>query len=259
MGTFFQLLSPLPLNREEDAIRIFQLWDRFAPSAFPDRIGSFEPLREEFSIDRIKTAIGMWEYQVLLKRVSKPKMQSSIFMQYGPHRKHSLWSIFLSEKVPKSANSLKALIEGTSESFRIDFALLHRISEVDMNIGLASGSIGYLDSRKRFPNLFLTTQLLQKYIPDLYWITLLGPPYVKLFSKERILSAPLHQITEMPDGSMILQLTENIEDAAKRPELYMHVKNAVKQHLGADAFFEISKGTQCGYHRPCFAWVEPHH
>src|SRR6476619_5796824 len=50
-------------------------------------------------------------------------------------------------------------------------------------------------------NLFVVTHRLKKYLPDIYWMTVFGAPYVRLFSQELLLSAPAYQVQELENGS----------------------------------------------------------
>lgn len=78
---------------------------------------------------------------------------------------------------------------------------------------------------------------LTKHIPGLYWRTLLGRTYADWFGPDKIMTAPTYLTTMLPDGAVCLQLYE-------RPELFtepssLEVVEAVKRHLGEDAFFDI--------------------
>src|SRR5688500_20219638 len=92
---FFQILSPLPLNRHQDARKLFQLWADNAPQFLPNRWGLYEPLRHHFSLSALDDAIRTWEISYHVKRTAAPKLESGIHMQDGPHRQHSNWSIAL--------------------------------------------------------------------------------------------------------------------------------------------------------------------
>src|SRR3981081_3594373 len=92
---FFEILSPLPLNRHQDARKLFQLWAENAFQFLPDRWGLYEPLRHHFSMSSLDEAIRTWELYFLVKRTASPKLEGRIAMQYGPHRQHSGGSIAL--------------------------------------------------------------------------------------------------------------------------------------------------------------------
>jgi hypothetical protein len=146
------------------------------------------------------------------------------------------------------------LLDRASTDFSSDFAFIHKPTKYDIEIGLASSSISYLSTAKRSISLFVTTQLLRKYIPDIYWVTVFGKPYVDLFSRERLLSAPAYQVRELENGSVLIQLTEFPGESGEGPNSYETRKALVKAHLNSDAFFDLSKGVDHKYFVPEFSW-----
>ncbi|MBB4372406.1 hypothetical protein GGD63_005214 [Bradyrhizobium sp. cir1] len=251
---FFEILSPLPLTRRLDARKLFAVWRDAAPDTLPDRIGNHEPLRLDFSIADLETAFSIWEHHVLLKRVAKPKLTSSIFMQYGPHRKHSTWSISVSDRKHIDMRSMENLISASSVEFSADFGFIHSPNDFDIDVGLATESVAFLDTKRLRKSLFLTTHTIRKCLPDIYWITVFGKPYVDLFSRDRLLSAPAFQVQELGNGSILMKLFEDIgscEDFA-----YENRKKEVKRHISENAFFDLSKGTNYVYSTPKFLWGE---
>jgi hypothetical protein len=197
-------LSPLPLNREEDARRLISLWAETAPNTLPDRAGTHEPLRQ-FSLTDLAGLLAEWEYHVLFKKVAKPKLHSSVFMQHGPYRKHSAWTISIDDRQNLNLAGMLNLLERAAPEFSADFAFLQRPTKFGIEIGLASKSISYLTAAKKSLSLFVTTHHLKKYIPDMYWVTIFGKPYVDFFSRERLLSAPAYRVKELDDGSVLLR------------------------------------------------------
>jgi hypothetical protein len=254
---FFEILSPLPLNRKADALKLFAVWAKDAPDTLPDRIGSHEPLRQEFSIASLEDALRNWEHHVLLKRVAKPKLTSSVFMQHGPHRRHSTWSIAMSDRKHIDMQSIEDLISTSSVEFSADFGFIHEPNGLDTDLGLATGSIAFLDVKRSTKSLFLTTHMLKKYLPDIYWITVFGKPYVELFSRERLLSAPVFRVRELNNGSILMKLFN--DSSFCEPEAYENRKQSVKKHLLENAFFDLSKGANHEYTTPEFHWGEIMH
>lgn len=258
-ATFFEILSPLPLNREEDARRLIGLWTEVAPDILPDRAGTHEPLNQKFSIADLSDLLAQWEYQVLFKRVAKPKLHSSVFMQYGPHRKHSSWAISIDDHQTPNYPSILSLLERASTEFSADFSYVHKPMKCDIEIGLASKSMSYLSVAKTSVSLFVTTHLLRKYVPDIYWATVFGKPYVDLFSRERLLSSPAHHVRELENGSILIQLTESLDESSEGLNRYQARKKLVKDHLNPEAFFDPNKGIEHKYSVPDFCWSEPLH
>src|SRR5882757_6757942 len=99
----------------------------------------------------------------------------------------------------------------------------------------AIANIGFLDTGRTEKNLFVTTHDLSKYVPDVYWTTIFGAPYVKLFSREKLLSAPAHRVEELENGSVVLQLTPDLRDTVTDEAAFEGVRKAVKDHLDSDA------------------------
>jgi hypothetical protein len=145
---FFEILSPAPLNREQDAVELFQLWFDKAPGFFPDRAGGFEPLRQKLTIDAVRDVLQDWSIQFFTKRVAQPKLQSSIFMQYGPHRKHATWKIRIQDHVKFDQGIFEALLRCAANKFAADFGFIHVPTTIDVQRGRRDGTVGFLDMAK---------------------------------------------------------------------------------------------------------------
>ncbi len=182
---FFEILSPLPLNRHQDARKLFQLWAENAFQFLPNRWGLYEPLRHRFSLSSLDEAICTWEFAFYVDRTVSPKLRSSIHMQYGPHRSHNEWTITLKNTKDFDQPAFCKLLERSAAAFSVDFGFIHRITETEISRGTANGSIGFLDAAKTEKHLFVATRTLNQCVPDIYWTTVFGSPYVQLFSRER--------------------------------------------------------------------------
>jgi len=72
---------------------------------------------------------------------------------------------------------------------------------------------------------------LHRRLPDVPWISVYGPPYVSLFGRERLLTAPFEHVEEMHSGYVWAQASGPAFDVV--PD---KVKTAIRMHLGDDAF-----------------------
>lgn len=72
--------------------------------------------------------------------------------------------------------------------------------------------------------------------PELAWINYFGKPYIDLFGREQLLSAPCFRTFEIGKDIIALQMTENLFQP-----IPSDVRSAVKKHLGEDAFVEEGK------------------
>jgi hypothetical protein len=251
---FFEILSPMPLDSREEARKLFSIWSKNAPQFFPDRSGVREPLRRPFSLASLEEALDDWKFQFLLKRVSTPKLESSILMQYGPHKLHSTWTLTLKSVNDFDPGSFGKLLRAAAQAFSPDFGFIHSITAAETARGPSNGSITFLETSRKAKNLFVTTHILKRYIPDIYWTTIFGGQYVELFSRSRLLSAPVHYVEELSNGSIVLQLTPKLTDILADESHFERVRQAVRVHLCADAFFDPDKGQQHVYRVPQFTW-----
>ncbi len=90
------------------------------------------------------------------------------------------------------------------------------------------------------------------YMPKVYFVNIFGLPYIELFGKEKILSAPCHLVQELKCGSIWLQLLpglpKNIEDLT----LLEDRKKLVIEHLNNNAFFDATLPPNHKYNVPKF-------
>jgi hypothetical protein len=251
---YFEILSPLPLNRHEDARKLFQIWAETAPRFFPDRWGVCEPLRHHFSLSSLEEAIRRWEFIYYVERRAHPRLDSSIFMQYGPHREHSNWIISLENVKDFEQSAFCRMLQCAAVEFSADFGFIHRIGEIEMPRGRANDTMGFLDTARTEKNLYVPSHILRKFVPDIYWTTVFGRPYVELFSRERLLSCPAHRIQELDNGSIVVQLTPELTDTATEEAAFERAREDARNHLDNDAFFDPVKGPDYQYQVPEFLW-----
>ncbi|HTF43901.1 MAG TPA: hypothetical protein VK681_33145 [Reyranella sp.] len=254
INVFFEILSPLPLNRHQDARKLFQLWAENAFNFLPNRWGLYEPIRHHFSMSSLDEAIRTWELYFLVKRTASPKLEGRISMQYGPHRSHSAWKISLNNVKDFDQPAFCKLLECSAPAFSADFGFIHRITEAEISRGRANGSIAFLDIDQTETNLYVTTRILSKCVPDVYWTTVFGRPYVELFSRERLLSCPAHRIKELDNGAIVIQLTPELKDIAIEEAAFERARQDARNHLDNDAIFDPAKGMEYPYRVPEFVW-----
>lgn len=88
---------------------------------------------------------------------------------------------------------------------------------------------------KMLPEWYDPTNLRVRH-PELAWINYFGKPYIDLFGREKLLSAPCFRTFEIGEDLIGLQMTEDLFQP-----IPSDVRYAVKKHLGEDAFVEEGK------------------
>jgi hypothetical protein len=250
---YFEILSPMPLNSQGEARKLFNIWAQNAPGFFPDRTGIEAPFTQHFSLDSLDEALRDWELQFCVERVASPKLEANVLMQYGPHRNHSYWSISLELRDFDQATFCN-LLQRSALAFIADFGFIHHVTRAEIKRGQDNNTVRFLNTERTEKNLFVTTHELRKYVPDVYWTTVFGASYVKLFSRERLLSAPAHRIEELENGSVVIQLTPNVRDTVTDEAAFESARKAVRDHLDSNAFFDERKGADYQYAVPEFVW-----
>ena len=123
----------------------------------------------------------------------------------------------------------------SSVEFKADIGLMDVMTPAYRDFAFESGSA----TAERF---YLTTHVLRHWLPDIFWGTVFGPPYVALFGKDRLLSAPAVVAEEIATNMVYIQLTDNIADVANDPVHMTLCRKTFKDYLGVDAFFEAGRG-----------------
>ncbi len=175
-------------------------------------------------------------------------------MQYGPHRDHATWTIYLENAKEFEQSAFCQLLECAAAAFSADFGFIHKIADAEIPRGRANKSISFLDRARTEKHLYVVTHHLSKSLPDVYWMTLFGKPYVELFSRERLMSCPAYRVKEMDNGSIVVQLTPELKDITADEATFERVRQDARNHLDNDAFFDLAKGIDYRYRVPEFVW-----
>lgn len=224
------ILTPSQLKRKEEGKQILEEWLLLAPQYAPERYGSYQPVRTPFDPANIDAAVSDWDFSFLVTR-RKPGMAGTVFTGSSRDRTHG-WINIGFEYKPELFPSLRQFFTGICTGFESEFAYMH----------LVPGN----------QELNITTYELRKGIPDLYWLTLFGKPYVTLFGRERILSSPRAIISEPAPDLFGIQLSEDIREVATNSDELFETAQQIKHHLNNNAFFESELGPDYAYNVPDF-------
>ena len=247
------ILIPEKLVSKESGRRVLDLLNSVYPDFSPERYGSHEPLREVYDPAHPEKALEIWGKSFLWKR-KHPRVEGSIWLAWGPRLTHT-W-LTLSVDAEK-ANSYKVVdfVQQTSAAFNSDFAFIHILTEDDIKKGTLNGTVFCLNPAKKRYSLTVTTKELFQYLPDIYWATVLGLPYVQHFGREKLLSTPAFIVQELSNGSVYLQISENPLDLETHPTNLNLVRQAIKEHLNQDSFFDPAALADHIYSVPDFQFV----
>jgi hypothetical protein len=220
------VLVPRPLTDRADceaALRALCACQTLVPDVFD----VVEPVREPFDPDRIGDVLDtIWRWQngpdtFMWRRRRRPAAWGGLYMSKGPEPVHG-------------SVDLESGAGGPERNADLVRFLRLAASGLGADLGLIDVPPRTSDGTERC--MAVTTWDLRKGLPDLYWGTVFGGPYVELFGARRLAEAPVARCGEIAPGMFYLQLTDDLDDLRERPELVQRVRAEAKRFLGLDAF-----------------------
>jgi hypothetical protein len=149
-------------------------------------------------------------------------------------------------------SDLVQFVHAASRDLQADLGCIALLTPTEIEFGYKNGTVSPVNVKRTQFNFFIAGHRLQKYLPDIYWLTTFGPPYLDMFGRDRLLSAPVFKAEALDAEHVSLQLTPKLRDLEVNPDGYEWVKRRVKEHLGADAFFDPDRRGECRV--PNFVW-----
>lgn len=241
--TYFdlQMQSTRSLYRPEDMLSTVRMQCEMLPEYLPQKFGWSEPLKEPFNLDRL---------DALIPSHSDGRAESVWWKRFGNHRATGSWLNRWEGKLPST--NTHAAISLTVSNLEYQEKLIaylkagcvHNQCDLGFLDGITERYRCHARKNELAPfggSMSIATHVLRHWLPDILWATVLGPAYVRMFGKKRVLTAPAHTVCELGPETIYLQLTAKLADVEDDFEKVMSVRDRVKQHLGLDAFFQSDK------------------
>jgi hypothetical protein len=248
-----EILSPLPLTKHEDGKVIFDLWREYLPDLLPDKFGNWEPIDRPFDSRHIETVLQAWKWPFFAVKKT-PEVDVSIMMRKGAQQRlHATWIFRLDAKATSQAK-LVEFLKVASVVLRADFGCLHLLTPAELERGRASKIVSALNKQATKLRFMVASRDLQERIPDLFWATVFGSPYLQMFGLDRLLSAPAYSTESLSNEVVLLQLTEKLSDVELHPDNFKEARSRIKAHLGQEAFFHPERVAN-GYRIPQFSFA----
>mgnify|MGYP000901113154 FL=1 len=198
---------------EESAAEFFQILQAAGEDYIPTKLGLGEPLKVPYSIENAKR---MWVESGENRSYGGILFKSPLLfgsMDWNNRDGSNIFSITIASKILLSEVAIERFIVLSKELFI-----------------WCNGVYGYTNHHS---NSIYTPGLDYKTcLGGITWMTLFGKPYVRMFRKEVIESAPC-KVEEFADNRFMLLTAE--EPIMVNPAL-LEIQQRVKIHLGEDAF-----------------------
>jgi len=245
-----ELLSPRSLSSREEGGKILELWEQYLPNNIPDRVGNYEPLRTEYRKSAINSMLDLWQWPYLAKK-REPLMNASVFMRKPQMLQHSSMNMEFLYNQQDICELLRFLDIAVTE-LEADLCCMTLLTDNEIQSGRENGSVYKIDKAATKYGFMITSKMLSTYLPDVYWLTYFGTPYIELFGNERLLSVPAYRTMNIDKKCVRMQLTSDIADMYHNAISYQLKKKDIKDHLGLEAYYECGREKQ--YSCPRFVW-----
>jgi len=255
MGTkietiYVDIQTPLLLSTRQEHERILKLWEDYLPECLPDKYGNSEPVDLTFDLTKRDEILNHFRWPLLAVK-AKPRVRASVWMRSPKKLLHSSWKLsFTLGEV--NVDRLNQFLRASAKELAADFCCLTLFTDAEIDFGRRNRTAWNLDKKATKFQFDIYSQFLQQCLPDVYWTTIFGAPYVKMFGKQKLLSAPAYRVEALNDSLVSIQLTESLENVKANPIAFAETKMQLKSFLGEDAFFRPGKLGQCKC--PDFVW-----
>lgn len=276
-----RLLLPQTLEGPEPLIEFVQHYCDTLPDYLPEKWGRSEPYKDMFDPNNLsvlpskaqflgaldaaqrkrmctdpdykaelyRNARVSWE-RFGWKRISKPKMEGIFSPIYRGEvgTVHATTWINAALSAPVQA-ALLHYMQVASVRYGADFAFMDSYHEAYRDFAIASrckiaDSIGFY------------THTLRRWLPDVFWGTVFGAPYVRLIGKQKLLTAPAYKVQELGDEMVYVQLSESLSDVHNDFAAMQQRRAKVKAHLDNNIFFNPDMPEGHLYNTPRFEFPD---
>lgn len=242
------MLTPLSLSAPEDGRRFLAILEEFAPRLTPRLYGNFEPIRTKYDDEAIESILESWRSPFLWK--GERGVSGSVWPRIGPRPTHTAIAITAPGDL-EAKEQAQALLCKCALEFNLHFGLIHQVRPEEISTMYAA-KIAIAPRKGATPSLFVTTHVLNMFIPGVFQLMLWGEPYVNMLTRDAILSLPNTRTQELENGSILTSL-ESEGDLLELPwKEYSAITESVKSHLGSDFFIDPHDPKKAARHIPEF-------
>jgi hypothetical protein len=248
------VLIPNRLTSKLQGRKLLEIFIKHFPDHIPSRFGDSEPLTGRFGANSIDEALEAWGHFDFIAERFNPDVQLDVhFMVPSPKPKHSIIGLlrFQTER-EEDVDSFEDFVCEVATVFEADYAAAHILTKHELADRLEilktkpGSNVQYMEQRAQregFAKVLWGMTVLQhnspklmRCLPDLLWFTVFGGPYVTLFGRERLLSTPAQRVIELPNGAVVVKLTDRFDDNLASWNTFKVVRDRCKAHLGHTAF-----------------------
>ncbi|MBO0805051.1 MAG: hypothetical protein J2P25_18495 [Nocardiopsaceae bacterium] len=237
-----ELFTTSQLTDPAEGRALLRALEEHVPSWTPRRYGWGEPLRHVYDPGKAEHFWGRPSGLDVMFRNATKTATGEV------HRRISPWAILSRVKMAGTVaqaeldgGGIGAFLAECGRSLDLAWAMAHIFSE--RQAGEYRGAWFDVPGREENRVKAAIQGPFPYFLRDVYWGNVFGPPYTELFGADKLRTAPAAAVTELRPGYFYLQLTESILDLCDKGSLPRNreVRDAVREHLGADCFYQRGK------------------
>lgn len=246
------LLTGTDLSSKAEGRRLLEIWSDMLPGFLPELYGNFEPLRASFPDDGLEKVLDRWDWPFLMKR-KKPRMSGSVFMGSAKRQMHG-W-IHISFDGGKFDDHIVQFAKRVAIEFDAVFGFIHPMTKAEFQGKSFSRGVFTLHADAEIRTLRVTTRDLNESLPDLYFGTFFGRPYIDLFGASKLKSVSGCYSNEFLHNDLFyLQICEEISDVENDFARFDRLRENARLRLDSDAFWDRSLDSSHRYNTPTFSF-----
>ncbi len=217
------------------------------------KCGESQPLKQAFSIERIPEVIaGCWGGYSFIWENRKHKVVGSALLLKGKNNRHCHISISCDAPTDPIVHAFCETLPALARELRADFACVHSLGPQEVEVGYLTDTVTISDMRRQIYHFSVVPPDLLRYVPDVYWLTIFGPAYVKILGQAVLLKAPGYRVDSLAEDMVMIQCTESVSDVAERFSHFQNARSAIKKHIDHEIFFDSARGKGYPYTVPNF-------
>jgi hypothetical protein len=249
-----EVLTRADLTLYEQKLAAVKVVVDACPALSPHLYGTYEPLKLRFHPAEIDTFVAEWQNGLsgsIYWKTRSPEIEGGFSANSFDEAIHGWLTLWSDRNDVDYKCFVRCMLKGADLSCA-DFAFTHVVVESDIRANAGTRCYFRLDPKRDKWALHTFTHDLRRYIPELYWGSVFGLPYIAMFGRKRLLSAPAPVVEELSYGGIYLQLSDDPFDLLSDYEDVNAVRGAVKSHLGGNAFYDKELPEDHQYDVPSF-------
>lgn len=220
------------------------------PEYKPHKWNSIEPINKPFDLAAIRELISIGGNLIYWKRSSPPKSQGEFKSRAKAKPWHAHHSLGLTASSDAEIQAAIRYCESASQKFGIDYAHLDTNPDAYKDYGLICDASPFRDY------IYIPSVKLHQNLPDIFWYQIFGPPYVRLFGLEKLLSAPAYRVAQIAEETICIQLSGSVFDMHTNYGAVDAVRQKVKAHIDNNIIFNSNNPPDHIYRIPDFQFPE---